>query len=486
MSVALVAFFLPLAALVLLAALLLAGVLSPVLTARAARISELAALQERGNLAATAMTAVESAGELTVSSRTGSLLADLDAADRRLAAAADRAAGPAAGAAGLNLAAMAIAVLGAVLIGIPATTAGTLAPVELAVVVLVPLAAFEATTMLPAAATQLVRSAGAARRIVELLDAAAAPIDGPSDDASQPDSASLSAPATGGRWRQDARSGVRGVAALPDPVVRARGLSCGWPGRPPVLEGLDLDAGPGRSVAVVGASGVGKTTLLLTLAGLLPARAGSVRIAGADPWRQAREDVSRSVVLTAEDAHVFETTVLENLRVARGDVDEGDARRALTEAGLAPWLAGLPEGLHTPLGAEGATISGGERRRLLVARALLSPAPLLLLDEPAEHLDAAAADTLVSDLLRQARSGERGVVLVTHRLSALGAADEVVLLGRPATPDAAATVLARGKHTHLAAEVPSYAWSLEQEQTESMSTAAEPRARRGGLRRSSR
>jgi ATP-binding cassette subfamily C protein CydC len=459
-TVVLVACFLPSAALVLLVALLLAGVVSPMLTARAVRIAELAALHERGDLAATAMTAVESAGELVVSGRTPALLGELDAADRRLARAADVAAGPAAAAAALNLAAMGLAVLGAVLLGIPATTAGTLAPVELAVVVLVPLAAFEATGMLPAAAAQLVRSGGAARRIVDLLDAAAAAPPGRTAD--------------GVTMRQPSGS----------PTLVARGLTCAWPDGPVVLESLDLDLRPGRSVAIVGASGVGKTTLLLTLAGLLPARAGTVRVSGDDPWLLDRADVSRSLVLTAEDAHVFETSLLENLRVGRGDVTPEAARAVLDQVGLGPWLASLPAGLDTPLGTDGTTVSGGERRRLLVARALLTRAPLLLLDEPAEHLDPAAADALIGDLLRVSATPERGVALVTHRLTALGAADEVVLLGpadgaigsaaRASAPATAqlgpARMIARGTHAELTATVPAYAWALAQEETETMTT----------------
>ncbi len=486
-TVLLVAAFLPSAALVLLVALLIAGVASPLLTARAVRIAEVAALRERGDLAATAMTAVESAGELAVSGRTETLLSELDAADRRLAHAADRAAGPAALAAGLNLAAMGLAVLAAVLLGIPATTAGTLAPVELAVVVLVPLAAFEATGMLPAAAAQLVRSGGAALRIVSLIDGAAA------------------APAPTGPVptpRPTDRVAEGSLARPPgQPTLVARGLACGWPDGPTVVEALDLDLAPGRSIAVVGASGVGKTTLLLTLAGLLPARAGSVHVSGEDPWLLDRARVSRSVVLTAEDAHVFETTILENLRVGRGDVTPEAAVAVLDQVGLGPWLASLPAGLDTPLGTDGTTVSGGERRRLLVARALVTEAPLLLLDEPAEHLDPAAADALLGDLLRVSATPERGVVLVTHRLSALGAADEVVLLGAAARSspagappnageqaragaggrNAGAVVVARGTHAELAATVPAYAWSLAQEQTEARTEApagapAAPRA----------
>lgn len=480
-TVVLVAFFLPSAALVLLVALLLAGVVSPMLTARAVRINEAAALQERADLAATAMTAVESAGELVVSGRTEPLLGELDAADRRLEAAADRAAGPAAIAAGLNLAAMGLAVLGAVLLGIPATTAGTLAPVELAVVVLVPLAAFEATGMLPAAAAQLVRSGAAARRIVDLLDGAATAPAGTASRGAAGVASALATPAV-----PDVQPARTRRPAGGSPTLTARSLACAWPDGPVVLESLDLDLAPGRSVAVVGASGVGKTTLLLTLAGLLPPRTGTVRVSGDDPWLLERAEVSRSVVLTTEDAHVFETSLVENLRVGRGDATPEAARAVLEQVGLGPWLASLPAGLDTLLGADGTTVSGGERRRLLVARALLTQAPLLLLDEPAENLDRAAADALVADLLRVAATPERGVALVTHRLSALTAADEIVLLGpadgtggagdadpapAPVAAHVGARVLARGTHAELLATVPAYAWALAQEQTEGMAGA---------------
>ncbi|MGW6228624.1 ATP-binding cassette domain-containing protein [Cellulosimicrobium cellulans] len=189
-----------------------------------------------------------------------------------------------------------------------------------------------------------------------------------------------------------------------------------------------------------------------------------------------REAAARGVVLVAEDAHVFDTTVLENLRVARGDVTAEEAAATLHDVGLDAWLAALPDGVETLLGPDATTVSGGERRRLLVARALLSPAPLLLLDEPAEHLDAAGADALVRHLVVTTRApagasagasaggARRGVVLATHRLSALEAVDEVLLLGVPdgAPGDAPARVVARGTHAELLG-LPAYRWALDQE-----------------------
>ena len=159
------------------------------------------------------------------------------------------------------------------------------------------------------------------------------------------------------------------------------------------------------------------------------------------------------MVVGTEDAHVFGTTVLENLRVARGDVTVAQATEALARVALGDWLAGLPDGLETVLGPDARTVSGGERRRLLVARALLSSAPLLLVDEPAEHLDPDLADAVVGDLLRD----PRGVVVVTHRVTPLAAADEVIWL-------ADGRVVARGTHALLAETLPDYREALALEQ----------------------
>ena len=172
---------------------------------------------------------------------------------------------------------------------------------------------------------------------------------------------------------------------------------------------LALDLRPGRSVAIVGPSGSGKTTTLLTLAGLLTRQAGTLTLDGHDVDHLDRHAVAAAVVVGTEDAHVFGTTVLENLRVGRGDLTVPEATAVLARVGLAEWLVGLPDGLDTVVGPDARTVSGGERRRLLVARALVSPAPLLLVDEPAEHLDPERADALVTDLLND----PRGVVVLS-------------------------------------------------------------------------
>ncbi|WP_425956571.1 thiol reductant ABC exporter subunit CydC [Xylanimonas sp. McL0601] len=429
-SVALVGAFLPTAALALLGCLLLTGVLAPWLAARASAATEAAGAAARAEVTARTLGLLEEGQQLRVAGRLDAELAALRDADARLTTAGDDGARTAGVSAAIGAGAQTLSVIAALALGMGALHAGSLAPVELAVVVLTPLAVFEVTGVLPAAAVQLRRSREAAARLAALLPADLSDeLSGPggSPVPSGPDSAGSSA------------------------LLALDGVAAGWPSAgSPAVGGVDLALAPGAVVALVGPSGVGKTTLLMTAAGLLPPRDGSV----------ASEPGAASLFL-AEDGHVFETTVLENLRVARGDVTPDDARGALDAVGLTPWVDALPDGLDTVLGGGATTVSGGERRRLLVARALLSPARVLLVDEPAEHLDAPAADAVVAALATHARATGGAVVLATHRLMAAHDADEVLMIGRDG--DGPATVTARGSHAELLRDVADYAWAAGQE-----------------------
>jgi len=422
----------PATGLVLAACLLVSGVVTPLLLMRAARVAEQESRQARTDLASTTMAVMDGAAELQVSGRLPRLHRHLESVEDALSRSASRAARLSGLAAGIDRTAMGVAVVGALLIGIPQTTAGQVAAVALAVLVLTPLSSFEGTAELSGAATQLVRSASAAVRIDQLLG-------------------------------DDAPIAAHPVPRSPGgPHLRARGLAVGWPGGPVVADGIDLDVGPGSRLAVVGQSGIGKSTLLYTLSGMLPPVAGTVTLDGVDVWGGDRADVSSAVTMTAEDAHIFDTTVLENLRVADPGLTPTDAQRLLVSAGLGEWLHRLPGGLDTLLGPGGTAVSGGERRRLLLARAMAAPAPLMLLDEPAEHLDPATADALMATLLAPG-GGRRGVLVATHRLSALGGADQVVVLDRSQAGFPAA-IVARDTHAHLTASGGRYRWATDQEE----------------------
>uniref|UniRef100_UPI0034DFE7FF ATP-binding cassette domain-containing protein n=1 Tax=Modestobacter roseus TaxID=1181884 RepID=UPI0034DFE7FF len=256
------------------------------------------------------------------------------------------------------------------------------------------------------------------------------------------------------RALSDARSRIAAVLAEPvaaDPAPAERlhaprpvrelateSLSAGWPGRPGVLSDLDLVATAGTGwLVVTGPSGTGKSTLLsVLLAALRPSSGEYVVGDGRRPVpvsRLIRADVQSAMAWCPQDAHVFDASLRANLALARprGELTGADGetamRRALTDAGLGPLLGTLPAGLDTPVGAGGTSLSGGERRRLAVARALLADREVVLLDEPTAHLDPPTAAALVADL-RRALAG-RLVVCVTHDPALPAGEDSVVDLG---------------------------------------------------------
>ncbi|WRS29495.1 thiol reductant ABC exporter subunit CydC [Actinomycetaceae bacterium MB13-C1-2] len=423
------------AAIVIALGLVVSGIVAPLLTARSAREAEALEQSSKTDLSVVAMTILESADELVVSGNLDQAEADVDTASADLNTARAKAARPAALASALDRLAMGLTVVGVLIVSIPETNAGLVAAVALAVLALTPLAAFEGTADLGPASVQLIKSARAAERIMALL--------GPDDKISQ-------------QAHQ-----IPGFDSTPPRVeMVAQDLEVGWPGREVAVTNINLEIAPGTVTAIVGPSGVGKTTLLYTLAGMLAPRGGTADLNGVPLWNGDRNEVTHLVSLTTEDSHVFATTVYENLRVASADLSRDEAGVLLGQVGLGEWFAGLPKGLDTLLGVGATTISGGERRRLLLARALASPARILLLDEPGEHLDGQTADQIMSSLFEGSGS-ERGLVVVTHRLSGLEKATRIVQL----VPGDGGPAIARiaNSHEELLAGDSGYRWAMEQE-----------------------
>ena len=381
------------------ASLLLAAVAAPRFAHRAAALTEQAVLTTRGDVTSHSLEILDDATSLRVDGRLDGALARLAAAQSAHDAAIDRAARPAALAAAAVPASMVLAVTGSLLAAGAAWTAGDLSAGQIGILLLLPLSSFEASTALPAAATQHARSRAAAERLDALIG------EGGEVDGSAPVPAERPATAT----------------------LTARDLTAGWSAEAPCVRGLDLDLAPGSRLAVVGPSGSGKSTLLATLAGLLAPLGGEVSSDAAS--------LREAVTMFAEDGHVFATTLRENLRVVRGDLTDEEALAALAAVGLDDWLATLPHGLDTMLGPDGTTVSGGERRRLLLARAVVRRGPVLLLDEPTEHLDTARGDALLAALLTPGDESlvpaSSTVVVVTHRPEAVPADTPVLRIGEP-------------------------------------------------------
>lgn len=378
------------AAALLAACLAVAGIAAPWLAGRAVVSSERRAAQHREARDHATLTALDHADQLRVGGRLQDVIADVAARQTEWGRIEDAAARPAALAVATQALAIGATVIGAAMAGISLSEA--VAPTTVAVLMLLPLSAFEATGALPAAAVTLVRARLAAARLTQLVDA---PSDAPGDETEK-----LVVPAPS---RLTARQLVSGFS-------------------PTVLNGpLDLDLPTGARLAVVGPSGAGKTAFLMTLAGLLEPRSGVVETGGTSLDAMAEHQLRSRIAYFAEDAHIFATTVGDNLRVARGDATDAEVLEALNRVGLAEWTQALPDGLATILIGGADALSAGQRRRLLLARALIVSAPVVLLDEPTENLNAEDSDTFLRMLLADHGGlfdGSRTVVVATHHLPA--------------------------------------------------------------------
>ncbi|WP_344004328.1 thiol reductant ABC exporter subunit CydD [Streptomyces thermocarboxydovorans] len=414
LSVGVTAWLLPEAGAVLAAGLLAAGAGVPLLTGAVARRADRMLAPARGALATRVTDLLTGTAELTVAGALPARAAEARRADQNLTRIASRAATATALGDGLTALISGLTVTLAALAGVQAVAAGRLDGVTLAVVVLTPLAAFEAVLGMPLAVQHRQRVRRSAERVHEVLDAPA-PVREPESPRQAP--------------------------AEPFPLT-VKGLSARHAGQDrDALTGLDLTLTPGRRIAVVGPSGSGKTTLAQVLLRFLDPGAGSYTLAGADARTLDGDDVRRLVGLCAQDAHLFDSSVRENLLLARRDATEDELRDALARARLLDWADSLPDGLDTLVGEHGARLSGGQRQRLALARALLADFPVLVLDEPAEHLDLPTADALTADLL--AATEGRTTLLITHRMAGLDAVDEVIVLDR-------GRVVQRGPYEELA------------------------------------
>jgi thiol reductant ABC exporter CydC subunit len=402
-AVAFTAVLLPAAAITLAAALLLGGVAVPCVVVAADRAATRRTAVARGVVASEVVDLLEGAAELIAFDAMDAALLRIDHADKQLAALEKRTAAGLALGSGLSVLAGGFGLWAAFVIGIPAVRSGALSGVLLAVVVLLAWSSPDVVADLPAVGQHLSRARQSALRMLQLVD-----LPNPVVDPVQP---------------------------LPCPShptsVKLSGVSARYsPDRPAALSDVDLELRPGRRIVVTGESGAGKSTLVAVLLRFLDLETGVMTIDGVDVRAMSSDDVRSVVGCCEQEPHLFDSTIRANVLIGRPNATESQVRAAVSRAGLAQWIDALPHGLDTRVGDGGAEVSGGERRRIALARALLADFPILLLDEPTEGLDEVAASAMIAEILRP--DDKRAVLLVTHRLAGTEGADQILTLGSTA------------------------------------------------------
>ena len=415
----------------------LAGVLVPGLVARLGRDGGRRLVAARAELGARLTDGVQGVSEILAFGHEESHAVGIDGQGRAMAAAQTRLAGLSALGSSLASLTADLSVVAVLFFAIPAVRSGELDGVQLAVIALVTLAAFEGVAALPAAWQALETTRAATRRLFELMDAP--PV--VAEQGVSPDNL-------------PARLGTPSPAR---PLLEARGLTFIYPGEErPVLRDLDLRLERGRRVAVVGASGSGKSTLAHLLLRFWEVPEGTLWLDGRDVRTASPAAARAAVAFSAQRTHLFTGTLRENLLLALPQATEAQLERAVAAAQLGPLVSRLPSGLDTWIGEGGLRLSGGERQRLALARALLRPAPILLLDEPTANLDAVTERAVLEAIVREGEG--RATLLITHRLVFLDRYDEVIVLQR-------GLVAERGRAADLASQGGAFARMLARQRS---------------------
>lgn len=280
-----------------------------------------------------------------------------------------------------------VCVLGMLWLAIPAVQAQGLAPPELAMLALLAIASFESLTPLPVAFQSLGESREAMARVLNLVNAEPEVRD-PAHPQTLPDGHALQ---------------------LGDVSFRY-GDSQPW-----VLRHLHWHVPSGARIALIGPNGAGKSSVMALLTRLRAPQHGVIRLAGINLADLSGEQVRSRFAVLSQHAHLFNSTLRSNLRLAAPDADDSRLRQACRAAGIEDFVDSLPAGLDTPVGELGSALSGGQARRIALARTLLKPAPILILDEPTEGMDAVTAEQVMRGIHAWVSAQTQTLIVITHR-----------------------------------------------------------------------
>jgi len=312
--------------------------------------------------------------------------------------------------------------LAIILVGGGLATSGAISPLYLPLLTLLALAAFLPVSEIADIGRQLADTLGATRRLNAVHSEPVPVADGPL--------------APGTLDGEDADLSFENVT-----------FHYGEAGRPALAE-VSLHISAGQTVALVGSSGAGKTTMAHLILRFWDPGSGRITLAGRDLRQYRLGDLRQHVALVAQDTYLFNASLRHNILIAKPEATAADLSRALRRAALAEFVANLPQGLETPVGERGVALSGGQRQRVAIARAFLRDAPVLVLDEATSNLDA-ESERLVHAALRDLMA-RRTTIVIAHRLSTIRDADKIVVMDQ-------GRVLEAGRHAELLSRGGAYA-----------------------------
>jgi ABC-type transport system involved in cytochrome bd biosynthesis fused ATPase/permease subunit len=411
-AIGLTAWILPAAGLILFLTLMFAATVIPAITIKSAAKSEQATAQTRGELVNELIEFYAGNADIIALSQHEVALTRISQIDSSLTKAASKQAYTIGLASGLLILAQGVAIIASTWVGIVAFKSGQLDGVLLAVLAMIPMAAFESVSNFPSAALALSRVRGSSTRIIEIIEKPL-PVIEPAKSAEFSgypiDLKSISA-----SWFADTHNSA-------DKAIHDK-----------AIHDVTFKLPENTSIGLVGPSGSGKSTIISVLLKFLTPSTGSYQLGGVNSTELTGTEIRKKLILNSPEQHVFATSIAENLKLASAapeTLTDAQIWQVLEKVDLAQWVKSLPNQLETLIGERGSTMSGGQKQRLTLARLFIANPQVWILDEPTEHLDSKLADRIMAALV--ADTVNSSLIVASHRPADTANLDQIFKVSRP-------------------------------------------------------